>query len=117
MMTPSDEMCVLRSLPETFTKDQVFSMIAALQADMAKESPPRSWQDRVKRYSVSHGTLLVAYPMLYRSVCRGSYRPSVVDALIDARDAMASGVSKKDALETVIRRAVDEVSQLREQSK
>jgi hypothetical protein len=114
MLTPTEEMRVLRELPESFSKAEIFAMIDTLQDAIKNERAPKSWTDRVKDYSYAHSRLLVSYPLLYRSVCRGTYRPEVVEALLDAREHMASGMSKKDALDIVIRRAVEEVTETRQ---
>jgi hypothetical protein len=56
--------------------------------------------------------------MLYRTICKGTYRKVVLDILLDAKQAIQSGEkSKKDALEEVIRKSVDEVTEFRAKHK
>lgn len=108
---------MLDSLPSQFSRDEIYSMIHALQDDVEKEEPPMAYEQRVRAYSQNHKKLLFSMPTLYKSVLRGTYRPYVVETILDARDAMQRGQSKKEALDTVIRKAVDEVNEIRRNEK
>lgn len=113
VVTPSKEKQILDALPEKYTREQIFSMIKALQKDLEADEPGLSLKIKVHRHSVKHADLLVGLPMLYRTVCMGKYRPAVVEAILDARDEMELGSTKEVALENLIRRAVDEVNDIR----
>lgn len=116
MLTPTDERNVLDSLPLKFERHEILEMAAALQADLAEDEPGLSTKAKVHRHGRTHQRLLVALPFLFRSIVNGTYRPEVVNAILDARDQMEAGVDKKQALDGVIRRAVDEVNAIRAQS-
>lgn len=112
---PGEEKSILDSLPPKFSRQEIFAMVDALQQDVAQESPPLSFEERVRTYQDKHKVLLFSMPLLYRTVCKGTYRPYVVEVILDARDAMERGMSRQDALDQVIHSAVDEVNDLRGQ--
>jgi hypothetical protein len=77
-----------------------------------------SFTDTVHKHANGHKELFFSYPMLYRTICKGTYRKVVLDILLDAKQAIQSGEkSKKDALEEVIRKSVDEVTEFRAKHK
>jgi len=113
-MTPEKIRASLNELPSSHTKLQIVGMVEALQADMAKDAAGLSFTQTVHRHSTAHKELFFSYPMQYRTVCRGTYRPVVLDILLDAKFAMDSGAkNKKEALDEVIRKSVDEVNAFR----
>lgn len=113
MLTPTEEREVLRDLPAKFERDEIFGMVAALQADLAKDEPGLDDKTKVFRHGKTHKRLLVSLPLVFRSVCRGTFRPAVIDNILAARELMDRGVDKKEAMEFMIKRAVDEVNGLR----
>lgn len=112
--SPAEEGQIVDSLPERFSREEIMTMINNLRSDMAAESPPLAFKDRVYSYAHKYKELLYGMPFLYRTILKGTYRESVVKAILDARDAMESGVRKDKALEGLITRAVDEVNEIRE---
>ena len=117
-MSPAEVRASLDALPSSHTKMQIVCMVEALQEDMKKDAPGLSFTQTVHRHSSAHKELFFSYPMLYRTVCRGTYRPVVLDILLDAKFAMDSGEkSKKEALDDVIKKSVDEVNAYRKSNK
>lgn len=113
-MTPMQVNETVRNLPATHTKEQVVAMIEALQQDVQRTDPSLSHAQKVQMLANQHKELFFSYPMLFRSVCKGTYRPVVLDILWKAREAMESGEkTKKEALDDVIRESVDEVNEYR----
>lgn len=113
-LTPSQVRDELDELPTTHTRAQIFALVDRLQKDMQDDPPDLTFTNRVHRHADKHKELFFSYPMLFRSVCKGTFRPVVVDILMDAREAMENGrKSKKEALEDVIRKSVDEVKEAR----
>lgn len=107
----------LKELPSSHTKGQIVGMIEALQADMENDPPGLTFTETVHRHSTPHKEMFFSYPMLFRTVCKRTYRPVVLDILLDAKFAMESGEkNKQEALEEVIRKSVDEVTALRAQN-
>lgn len=113
-LTPLDEVKTLEQLPERFTREEIFAMVEALQKDINQEGQGLSAESKVHRFAPRHRVLLVAMPFLYRTVCRGTYRREVVDAVLTARDMMDQGVSKEKAFEQYVKTAVDDVNRLRQ---
>jgi len=112
-MTPEQIHASLNELPSSHTKLQIVGMVAALQADISL-TEGLGFTQTVHRHSTAHKELFFSYPMLYRTVCRGTYRPVVLDILLDAKFAMDSGAkNKKEALDEVIQKSVDEVNVFR----
>ena len=104
----------LNELPSSHTKEQIVGMIKALQADMENDPPGLTFTETVHRHSTPNKEMFLYYPMLFRTVCKKTYRPVVLDILLDAKFAMESGEkNKKEALDEVIRKSVDEVTALR----
>ena len=104
----------LNELPSSHTKEQIVGMIEALQADMQNDAPGLTFTQTIHRHSTAHKELFFSYPMLFRTVCKKTYRPVVLDILLDAKFAMESGEkNKKEALDEVIRKSVDEVTAFR----
>jgi hypothetical protein len=119
-MSPKDMNESLAKLPSKHTKDEVLAMVAKLQNDLAAEEDgsaeegSTSLQHRVHAHANNHKELFFSYPMLFRSVCKGTYRPVVLDIIWEARTAIENGAkTKKEALEEVIRQSVDEVNEFR----
>jgi len=116
-MTPVEVRASLDQLPSVHTKEQIVGLIEALQSDLQKDTPGLTFTQTIHRHSSSHKELFFSYPMLFRSVCKRTYRPLVLDILLDARFAMERGEkNKKEALDEVIRKSVDEVTALRKQN-
>ncbi len=112
-MHPGEEKSYIESLPSRFSRQEIFEMIDRLREDVAQEDPPLKFEERVRTYQDKHKKLLFSMPLLYRTVLKGTYRPFVVETILDAREAMERGVAKDKALEEVIRKAVDEVNDIR----
>ncbi len=107
----------LKELPSTHTKEDIVRLIDGLQADIRHDTPGLSFTETVKKHADQHKELFFSYPMLYRTVCKGTYRRAVLDILLDAKEAIESGAkTKKEALDSVITRAVDEVNELRQRN-
>ena len=116
-MTPQEFCASLDQLPSAHTKEQIVGLIEALQTDLRKDAPGMTFTQTVHRHSFAHKELFFSYPMLYRTVCKGTYRPVVLDILLDAKFAMERGEkNKKEALDEVIRKSVDEVTAFRAQN-
>lgn len=104
----------LEELPSHHTKQDILCLIEGLQADVKDDPPGLGFTDKVKRHADKHKELFFSYPMLYRTICKGTYRQVVLDILLDAKEAIESGrKTKKEALDGVIKNAVDEVNQIR----
>ena len=117
-MTPAQVQESLKDLPSTHTKEQIIGLITALQTDLGKDLPGLSFTETIHRHADNHKELFFSYPMLFRSVCKGTYRQVVLDVLLDAKQAMESGEkSKEEALEEVIKKSVDEVTAFRAKEK
>lgn len=106
----------LDALPPSHTRNEIMDMIRRLQADMESDDPNSSFTERVHRHADAHKELFFSYPMLYRTVIKGSFRPVVLDILLDAREAMQRGHDKKEVLDGVIKKAVDDVNAYRKSS-
>ena len=113
-LTPQQVRAFLDELPSSHTKEQIVGMIEALQSDMQADAPELTFTQTIHRHCDAHKELFFSYPMLFRTVCKKTYRPVVLDILLDAKFAMDSGEkNKKDALDEVIRKSVDEVTAFR----
>lgn len=113
-----DERAILASLPQRFSRTEFYGMIEDLKKDIDAEEPPcATWQDRVKHHRTKHHKLMFTSPSLYRIVCRGEFRPAVLNNILDARDRMEAGMPKKEALDGLIKVAVDEVNGIRAREK
>ena len=113
-MTPEQIRASLKELPSSHTKEQIVGMIDALQTDIQKDAPGMSFTQTIHQHCDGHRELFFSYPMLFRTVCKKTYRPVVLDILLDAKFAMDSGEkNKKEALDEVIRKSVDEVTAFR----
>lgn len=101
------------------TRKEIFASIDRLQQDIRKEETPLTLQQRVYKYSMDkdHALFLRQYPRLFRSVCKGSYRPEVVNILLDARDQLEQGVCRQEVLDHVVRRSVEEVKSISKTSR
>jgi hypothetical protein len=111
--TPQDERNTLNQLPERFSREEITKMVDALRSDVANDDPATPSNVRVHKHAHKHKVLLVAMPMLYRTICKGTYRQEVIDAILDARDAMDNGLTKEQGLEKLIKTAVDNVNSFR----
>lgn len=117
-MTPGQVQRTLDELPTTHTKEDIMVLIKNLQADIQNDPPGMTFTETVHKHANEHKELFFSYPMLFRSVCKGTYRQVVVDILLDAKQAIDSGrKSKKEALEEVIKKSVDEVTATRAKEK
>ncbi len=116
--TPQELKDNLDALPERHSKTQIQDLVASLQADITSGPNNLNFAEKVHHYSNRHKELFCSYPMLYRTVCKGTYRPYVLDVILDSRDAMERGDwTKEKALEETIKKAVDEVNSLRANEK
>jgi hypothetical protein len=107
----------LAELPAAHTREQIFALVERLQADIRNDPPNLSFTQRLHLHANAHKELFFSYPILFRSVCKGTYRPVVVSILLDAKEAIASGQkSKTEALEEVVKRSVDDVNRIRGRS-
>jgi hypothetical protein len=113
MANQRTELEKLDRLPDRFTREEIWSMIKALQNDLAREDPPLAFSARMARYSNTHETLLYGMPILFTRILQGKLRPCVIDAILDERDAVELGVDPQVARDHLIKRAVDEVSETR----
>lgn len=117
-MTPQQVRDSLKDLPSSHSKEQITGLITALQADMDNDPPGLTFTQTVHRHSNTHKELFFSYPMLFRSVCKRTYRQVVLDVLLDAKHAMDCGEkSKQEALEEVIKKSVDDVTAFRDKEK
>ena len=118
-MTTAQVQDQLEELPHRHTKAEIVALVEALQADLRQDDEPDlSFAKKVQKHATKHRELFFSYPMLYRTVVKGTYRPVVLDILMDAREAIESGrKTKKEALDEVIRRSVDEVNEYRRQER
>ena len=107
--TPKDERDTLAALPDRYDREEIHAMCDALIVDIQQDPPGLTSEQRVHRHARKHRFLLVAMPFLFRSICRGTYRRHVVDAILDARDKMDAGTHKDKALEELIVYAVKDV--------
>lgn len=113
---PVDLVAQLEALPKRHSKPEIVALVESLQKDVAS-TPDMTFAQKVQHHSTKHMELYLSYPMLYRTVVKGTYRPHVVNVLLDARDSIESGQATRDqALETVIKQSVDEVNRLRAQT-
>jgi hypothetical protein len=104
----------LQELPSHHSKQDIVRLIDGLQADIKNDPPGLSFTEKAKKHADQHKELFFSYPMLYRTICKGTYRRVVLDILLDAKEAIESGQkTKKEALEDVIKEAVDEVNHFR----
>lgn len=111
---PSQVKRHLEELPSHHTKEDIMRLVENLQADIAKDSPNLDFLDKVKKHADTHKELFFSYPMLFRTLCKGTYRKVVLDILLDAKQAIEAGTkTEKQALDDVIKKAVDEVNELR----
>lgn len=105
----------LEELPSRHSKQDIVRLIEGLQADIKNDPPGLNFTDKVKRHADQHKELFYSYPMLYRTICKGTYRRVVLDILLDAKEAIESGAkTKKEALDGVVKEAVDEVNRFRQ---
>lgn len=104
----------MHKVPKAHTRQNIEDLVARLTD--ACNAHGGTHAEKVKAFSTDHAELLHSYPMLYRSVCRGTLRPEVLKNLLDARDQMQRGVDKKTALDGLIVKAVDEVNALKSNS-
>ena len=117
-MTPEQVRESLKELPSSHSKEQITGLITALQADMENDPPELTFTQTVHRHATAHKELFFSYPMLFRSVCKRTYRQVVLDVLLDAKHAMDCGEkTKKEALEEVIKKSVDDVTAFRAKEK
>ena len=117
-LTPSQVQDTLNELPAHHTKEMIVSMVDALQADIKLDPPGQTFTQTVHKHANKHKELFFSYPMLFRTICKGTYRQTVLDVLLDAKQAIESGQkNKKEALEQVIRKSVEEVSAIRAKEK
>lgn len=117
-MTPAQIKDKLEELPMQHSKEEIMALIEALQASIRDDPPGMSFTETVHKHANDHKELFFAYPMLYRTICKGTYRQVVLDILMDAKQAIESGQkSKKEALEEVIKKSVDEVTDFRSKHK
>ena len=113
-MTPKQVNDKLDELPTQHTKKEIMALIEALQASIREDPSGMSFTETVHKHANGHKELFFSYPMLFRTICKGTYRQVVLDILLDAKFAMESGQkNKKEALEEVIKKSVDEVTELR----
>ena len=107
-MTPKQVNDKLEELPTHHSKKEIMALIEALQASIREDPPGLSFTETVHKHANSHKELFFSYPMLFRTICKGTYRQVVLDILLDAKFAMESGQkNKKEALEEVIQKSVD----------
>ena len=99
----------LQELPTTHTREEIEGLVERLREDVALY-PDMSFTDKVRKWSDPHRELCLSYPMLYRTICKGTYRPQCLDILLDVRESIEKGLPKEKGLEEMIRRAVDEVN-------
>ncbi len=111
MLTPSEEVRILNSLPERFERHEIYAMVDALQKDIAQETTPLAPERRVHRYAYKHRILLVSMPFLFRSICRGTFTRDMVDMALSMRDHMDNGMSKELAFNTFVQNVVDKVNE------
>lgn len=117
-MTPRQMKDKLEELPMHHSKEEIMALIEALQASIRDDPPGMSFTETAHKHANDHKELFFSYPMLYRTICKGTYRKVVLDILLDAKQAIDSGKkSKKDALEDVIKKSVDEVTDFRAKHK
>lgn len=99
-------------LPNRHTKEEITTMIENLQRDL-EQCPELGHAEKVHRFSTKHKELLFSYPMLYRTVCRGTYRPTVLNTIMELREMMESGqLDRKQAVEELVKKSVDDVKGL-----
>jgi hypothetical protein len=105
----------LEELPHRHTKAEILALVEALQADLRQDKEADGdFAKKVQRHAGKHAELFFSYPMLYRTAVKGTFRPVVLDIIMDAREAIEAGrQTKKEALDVVIRRSVDEVNAYR----
>lgn len=107
--TPTEVMENLQQLPATHTRQQIESLVEKLQEDLQADTETRTFSEKVHHWSGKHRELCLSYPMLYRTLCKGTFRPQCLDILLDVRDSISKGLPKEKGLEEMIRRAVDDV--------
>ena len=94
-MTPLEVRASLNQLPPAHTKEQIVDLIEALQSDLQKDAPGLNFTQTIHHHSSNHKELFFSYPMLFRSVCKRTYRPLVLDILLDAKLAMEAARKTK----------------------
>jgi hypothetical protein len=94
-MTPLEVRASLNQLPPAHTKEQIMDLIEALQSDLQKDAPGLNFTQTIHHHSSNHKELFFSYPMLFRSVCKRTYRPLVLDILLDAKLAMEAARKTK----------------------
>lgn len=113
-MNAINETAILNELPERFSRDEILRMCNELKKETDEESPRLSMKERVYRYAEKYKYLLFGMPFLYRTILMGTYREEVVNNILDARERMERGMSKEEALEKLIEKAVEEVTDIRQ---
>ena len=117
-LTPSQLQDNLNALPAHNSNEKIMAMIEALQADIRDDPPGLSFTQTTHRHADTHREIFLSYPMLFRTICKKTYRKEVLDILLKAkRDMDAGEKDKKEALEQVIRESVDEVTAIRAKEK
>lgn len=101
----------MHKVPQSHSRKQIETLVADLTK--ACEAHGGTQAEKVKAFSEEHAELLHSYPMLYRSICRGTLRDEVLKNLLDARDQLEQGVDKKTALDALIVKAVDDVNAIK----
>lgn len=96
------------------SSSEIRNMAHALRADV-EASPDVQFPQNVWHHLPRHRELCTHYPMLYRTICKGTFRQNVLDTLLTSRDAIRDGTwTRQEALDYTIKEAVDDVRQIRD---
>lgn len=100
-------MSSLNSIPDSHTRAEIEALVASLTEACARHGGSQA--DRVRAFQTSHAELLNSYPMLYRSICKGTLRSEVLRNLLDARDRLHAGHDTEAVQKELVDKAIAEV--------
>lgn len=107
-ITDAEIRSTVQNLPETFTVEQVLALCDALQADIGRREQMGATvsHENTMQLLSQHRRLYCAYPMLFRSICRGSYNREAVSVMLEYRDKLNRGeMDTREAMRAVADRA------------
>lgn len=69
--------------------------------------------EKVRAFSETHAELLHSYPMLYRTICKGTFRPEALRLLLNARDRLDAGHDTEAVQKELAEKAIVEVENVK----
>lgn len=82
----------LATLPESYSDEEITAMVNALLADLSSSSHEfENLGAKVMHYSEKHKKFCLSFPMLFRSMVKGSFTPSMLKMFLATRRRMEKG--------------------------